>query len=299
MIAQTGWAGPLEGDRVVGMDSMDQGGIKWGAEIAVDGVKPEWLEPSQEIMMYDGSRGGMRGDGWYGSSTGGATFFGRDITPAEISIRLPADHPHYQKQAFEQIGTIVRSEYLKAQKRENERMTNYIDNLRGEGQQTQKPVVAVDWSKPIEAVHVDGRVAPATLSPLDGIKWVHCGETSDDGVWFYGENGDVEWRGWTIRNVQTPEAATPAIDPALVERMVGLVRTAAAWKNSVVSEGYDNRLAETANEARDILKALEPVDPEEAAVAEVLEEWTNDYNGTSKTLALAAIRRGRALERGE
>jgi hypothetical protein len=100
------------------------------------------------------------------------------------------------------------------------------------------------------------------------------------------------------------------IDPALVARMVALVRTAAAWKNSVVSEGFDNRLAETANEAREIVAFLpKPVDPdliEARRVAATIFDghlWASailagkkdEDQASGVSLALAAIKRGREL----
>lgn len=63
------------------------GEINWGPEIRVDGLRPEWLEPDQEIMMYDGE--------WWGRPETAALFYGYDIGERETAIRLPADHPHY------------------------------------------------------------------------------------------------------------------------------------------------------------------------------------------------------------
>lgn len=61
--------------------------MEWGAEIKVDGVRPEWLDREQQIMQYDGYTGR-----WYGDII---DFFGSDIQENDTIIRLPADHWAY------------------------------------------------------------------------------------------------------------------------------------------------------------------------------------------------------------
>lgn len=151
------------------MDSMYDGGIKWGAEIAVDGVRPEWLCDGDYVRVWNAgkSRRGMNGD------------VGEYLWSEIQSIVLPADHPHYQKQAAPKV----------------------------------------DWSKPIEAVHVDGRVQPAKVEDWDGDGDETVGVRFEDGEYAHLHSctqnpvGFHSAKQWTIRNVQTPEAATPAIDP--------------------------------------------------------------------------------------
>lgn len=153
------------------MDSMDQGGIKWGGRIPVDGVRPDWLKDTDIIRAW--SKSGKEWLPWRTANHNGWKDTG--------FVAMYANHPHYQKQASQ------------------------------------------------------------------------------------------------------PEA--PAIDPALVERMVALVRDVAKFSFLNGHEKWE--------EARDILKALEPVDEdaEEAKRVVAEDKWGNAYD-----LALAAIRRGRQLE---
>lgn len=168
------------------MDSMNDGGIKWGAEIAVvDGKRPEFLvqqDVKRMLIVFPGGFERKPVD---------------DCDPLEewgwssiLAIRLPANHPHYQKQA-----------------------------------------------------------------------------------------------------------EAPAIDPALVERMVALVRAAAEGQHI------------EAGRARDILKALEQ-DSDLLEAREIAKPWLiydgaysidNGYCDDQPAMkaVLAAIRRGRQLERGE
>jgi len=184
---------------------------------------------------------------------------------------------------------------------------------------------AVDWSKPIEAVHVDGRVRAVELAynqpDMDGdYKLTEPLEPKMDQAHYFDADGSQVYeldralgggRPWKIRNVQTPEAATPAIDPALVERMRNLVQNMAqADKREVAIMGTGQR--EAYEEARDILKALEPVDGDllearrliielsgsvNPAWIQNVKDGKHDQDDEGVPIALAAIRRGRALER--
>lgn len=160
----------------MGMDSMDQGGIKWGAEIAVSNCKPDWVVQDDTPVWWQDERGQSN------VSTTARLFWqqsGGDL----IKIKLPANHSHYQKQAQQEV----------------------------------------------------------------------------------------------------------AIDPALVERMRLLLVDVA---------GLHGQMHQYQTRAKDILKALEPVDPDEEAAATMADEWRQNSSSLKETI-LAAIRRGRALERGE
>lgn len=107
----------------------------------------------------------------------------------------------------------------------------------------------VDWTKPIEAVHKDGRVTAAYRMGggyvlIEDVQWMHYND------------GNVPCTPWTLRNVQTAIPADPsdpedfdtseeaaalalkqreerrsAYPPELVERMVTLVRKCALVGN--------------------------------------------------------------------
>lgn len=158
----------------------------------------------------------------------------------------------------------------------------------------------VDWNRPIEAVHEDGRVFEARsiygpFGPLE--RQAHCvligtftGDVFDDGS----VRGNSFWR---IRNVaevpRNPEA--PSHD--IAKRMEALVRRMAC-------ENYD--IAEFA-EARAIVALLEPVDADLVEARRIAANIPGvdqesilagdcDMDSLVRT-ARAAIRRGRALER--
>lgn len=161
--------------------------------------------------------------------------------------------------------------------------------------------MSVDWSRPIEAVHDDGRVVPViimsgpdsdgdygvTPAPdgthncfrADGSKWV--------GGYIHGDTG------WRIRNVTQP-APTP---DELTKRMEALVRDMATLVGGAT-------YSQLQTEARAIVAMLpEPVDPDEAEARDLVRmaypDMKDDYQGRRLDIALAAIKRGRALERGE
>ena len=73
--------------------------MDFGPEIKVDGKRPEWLDPDQQIAIHDFRKEaeglGQDGTGWYGMDENGFKYYGREISPDEDMIRLPADHPHY------------------------------------------------------------------------------------------------------------------------------------------------------------------------------------------------------------
>jgi hypothetical protein len=99
-----------------------------------------------------------------------------------------------------------------------------------------------------------------------------------------GKRGDTYHYGHTVPK---PAAAKLAISDELVERMVALTRR--------VADSEPFWVEETEAEARAIVAEL-TVDPDvEEAKAIIYDSEAEDVD----TLALAAIKRGRALERGE
>lgn len=72
-------------------DSIERHGIKWGAEIAVDGKRPEWFKDEEAVKIFnaDKTRREIHGDvdGYLWSEIS--------------SIVLPADHPYYAQEKRE------------------------------------------------------------------------------------------------------------------------------------------------------------------------------------------------------
>lgn len=140
-------------------------------------------------------------------------------------------------------------------------------------------MTTVDWSKPIEAVHTDGRVVAVTLAQTDGCTdGTYCRRVEphpEEGRHWFNEDGSHSRVAWSIRNVQpaatSDEATTRAL--ALVERM------AADW--TYTSDGRS-----FSAEARAI-QALRtpPVDPRLDLVVRSLVG-----NGVSKPVALLFAR---------
>ncbi len=64
----------------------------------------------------------------------------------------------------------------------------------------------VDWNRPIEAYHEDGRVCPAEVSHagIGDARWVHADEMPHDGTWYFEKTGN-SFQGWRIRNVEPQE----------------------------------------------------------------------------------------------
>jgi hypothetical protein len=194
----------------------------------------------------------------------------------------------------------------------------------------------IRWDQPIEAVHEDGRVQGVCLrqdmscSNPDGYgDYYTTGEFGGyDGIWR--PNG-ASWCGmtplWTIRNVaeakavEAPEThrqgtngvrtGVEALEryEGLYERMAGLVREMAS------QSGPEPRFIER---AKAIVRDLpEPVDPDLIECRNIGAEigkkhnplihimnpqcWHDGQNDDTHKmeLMLAAIKRGRALERGE
>jgi len=192
-------------------------------------------------------------------------------------IRLPADHPHYAQ----------------------------LSGISGQ----------LDWSKPIEAVHEDGRVVPVALR-----KWHRGGQMhdspDDDGDYY--TTGNFEWSAvwnadgrhwmgegrWRIRNVaQAPETPHPAPSPSEVgpEVVAVLVEALAAMLYEATNGDADCVISsDTLDEARGALargRALlpEPVDADEAEVQFILHRWEENELETTEDAVREALKRGRAL----
>lgn len=162
-------------------------------------------------------------------------------------------------------------------------------------------VSEVDWSKPIEAYHTDGRICPATKV---------YGETSwrCDGHWWHSNriDGSTGFDGWRIRNVAQPTLIHPTapipseVGPEVVERMIALVRAVSEHGGTMVN------LAE----ARAIVALMpEPVDADRVEVRRIVADalpqklragiLAGDEDHTvSITAPLACLKRGRALAQG-
>ena len=78
--------------------------MEWGNEIAVNGVRPDWLRDDDSLDAQ-----WTTSPGWYSLNTGDATktvWYDLASKSALRAIRLPADHPYYTVQRYnEQHGT--------------------------------------------------------------------------------------------------------------------------------------------------------------------------------------------------
>jgi hypothetical protein len=176
--------------------------------------------------------------------------------------------------------------------------------------------IKIDWSKPIEAVHADGRIVSVetwggvdysgdcvTKPKIDGVEGIW---RSDGTPWGADYSGRETIKHWRLRN--TP-SATPT-RTALEQRMEDLVRRMAddKWDQSIYTGGI---LAE----ARAIVAELpEPVDGDLLEARKVFADWYLKDGDKKRALQIhageydkaptldmikTALLRGRALERGE
>jgi len=160
--------------------------------------------------------------------------------------------------------------------------------------------MSIDWSKPLECYHEDGRVEPVIReeSPT-AEKWIVTDHSRPHipTVW---NNDGTPWMkkddGWTIRNVQ-PDTSD------LTARMEKLVREMAGSGAGFIAD------YRTTEEARAIVALLPPVVDADLVEARKLcaklynpqwaaEEWPLLENEFLRAIA-KAIKHGRALERGE
>ena len=177
--------------------------------------------------------------------------------------------------------------------------------------------IKIDWSKPIEAVHVDGRVKPMILSP----EWAGAcdfkttespDEYNSNSYWHKsGANGFVR-SPWTIRNVAPATPTRTALEQ--LEKYEGLLRRLAECSASLGEPGEpvrklvvearaivaelpevaDGDLLEARNVVMQVHKDRGYMNEDRAALD--AGEYDNDQ---PVLIAVAAIKRGRALERGE
>lgn len=179
-------------------------------------------------------------------------------------------------------------------------MTDTPNTTQGKG--------AVDWAKPIEAVAAGCPEVPATfVQHLCGIPIVDVPGVGEGlGV---DKNGRIGWHcSWTIRNVETrddtvtPEHPTPTqYAPELVERMVATIRILAGCTPCGESEG--ERLLIVL--AQTIVSDLpQEVDPDEEEASDLVKKLSREgfiFGNTdqAESVAVAGIKRGRQLQRGE
>ena len=170
-------------------------------------------------------------------------------------------------------------------------MTDTPNTTQGKG--------AVDWSRPIEAVHEDGRVMPmavrGTPNPYGPVETTMSPDPKVTNEFWYKDGRDycITRSAWRIRNI--PEHPTPTqYAPELVERMVALCRHAA-----VSASGH------TQEEARSILSDLpQEVDPDEAYAEQLILEmgWAGEAEigeAAVRRLVAQAYAAGRQLQQGD
>jgi len=169
---------------------------------------------------------------------------------------------------------------------------------------------AVDWSRPIEAVHEDGRVVPASAMRRAECgamwaEWFPPKSVPHSGTFDAAGKPTADWR-WRIRNVQP---TIPERDPALWDRMEALVRRVAegdwqpgyAFVTEVEARAIVADLPKTVDP--DLIEARElcAKDAEEAQFIGLPEKYrAGEKDGSpAMQVVLAAIKRGRELAQGE
>jgi hypothetical protein len=168
----------------------------------------------------------------------------------------------------------------------------------------------IDWDRPLEAYHEDGRCAPASIVRYcDGDYLVHSDAMPEDGDWYFDKEGMFDFDGWRVRNVTEPKADIEA------------------WAYSIVSDLEDAEVHETYGYTRlrdafaryVMTKEEAPVDPDLIAAREVVCGYHHDKHPESPwhvghaeivrsgrldnmldvQAAYHGIKRGRILEQGE
>lgn len=168
----------------------------------------------------------------------------------------------------------------------------------------------VDWSHPIEAWNpITGKTVPMQLEGgRGGSRYTQdCPDPSTSNT-SWREDGANRCVGspWRIRNVAQPAADAPTapsggeVGPEVVERCIALVRAAAERERT----GYNWTFPQEWHaEARAIVALLpEPVDGDLVEARKICERINPEMHAVSGDLeevALAAIKRGRALAAGD
>ncbi|GAM01913.1 hypothetical protein [Sphingomonas parapaucimobilis] len=166
----------------------------------------------------------------------------------------------------------------------------------------------VDWAKPIEAVHVDGRVVAMELaggrSAFGSILTRHTAGPETNTSWNDDGTDTVNRSGWRIRNVADVPCNFKAPSDDIAKRMEAFIRHAAAgpiadsyamYREARAIEALmDQRVDADLLEARKIANASRlSTDPDE--VAGFLIGKCDKH--PLVVCALAAIKLGRKLER--
>jgi len=174
----------------------------------------------------------------------------------------------------------------------------------------------INWQGPLEAFNEtsgavwsvqligDTRYVPRDTQPM------RISPALPDGAAWFGEDGNHPWSVWRIRNVAQPKVmqdhmnaeggATRTTDEQLThyaERCKALVEKMAKYgSHDPDGHSYDE-------DARAIVASMVEVDPDEQLAHDMATArtfWNSDeLHQHAVALSLAAIRRGRALERGE
>ena len=169
----------------------------------------------------------------------------------------------------------------------------------------------VDWTKPLEAVHEDGRVVALEADKYYGFPdgdGDYCTKGSNmEGLPIAWKADGQPWckmpeiAGWRIRNVQP--TATPS--PELINRMKDLIGR--------IGTGSIADVLQWGEEARAIARELEPVDADLLAARDVVAQEHTDSGHTNTDrseldsgkldserpmrIALAAIAKGRQMQK--
>lgn len=253
-------------------DMTDDG--KWGAEIAIDGKRPEWLGAYVGPLKWynEDQRHGVEMDNSENLNWG---FYFTQDRGEVTAIRLPADHPHYQ-----QTQPIDWSAAIGA--------------VHEDGR-----VVAAQFVKD------DGSTA------LPMFVRAELYETEGGMARYFNRDGSRTTKGWRIRNVQ-PATQTQTQTLTAQEHLARL--EALVRKMAAIDAYSRQGAGELRDEARALVAEREPVDPEQALLEETakaiyesyeyVKPWDHPdtvriHHDHTRKAAAAAIRRGRELARGD
>ncbi len=136
----------------------------------------------------------------------------------------------------------------------------------------------VDWEKPIEAYHEDGRVCPARVTGGDNIScWGHSDARPGDGEWMFScVDADSKFQGWRIRNVEPQE---PPLCEHTLRRVLSIVRRhteSGVPPPDRYAELFDDCAKFICGDIETEIKALMPKDRATALVEEWAEAGIDD-----------------------